>query len=125
MTSRNPPTYKIKSSHHFKAQVGCLSHLENTIRRQNLTRFTLALFRKTRFDHFLDINIIINGTLIHCLLVREMEEKTNNCTSFLLGGVICTFGRLEFDIIIGLWHPKRASNGFVANNRLQDQVFQR
>ncbi|KAA0037834.1 Ulp1-like peptidase [Cucumis melo var. makuwa] len=35
-----------------------------------------------------------------------VEDEGKDSISFLLGGVVCTFGRREFNIITGLWGPK-------------------
>ncbi|KAL0536264.1 hypothetical protein IC582_025207 [Cucumis melo] len=107
-TSTDRPLYKVNPSHHFYALVSCLSHLEKTTHniKAKLKPNQLALFRKTKFGHFLDLNIIFNGPLIHYLLLREVEDEGKDCISFLLGGVVCTFCRREFNIITGLWGPK-------------------
>ncbi|KAL4037543.1 hypothetical protein IC575_001140 [Cucumis melo] len=107
-TSTDGPLYKINPSHHFYSLVSCLSHLEKTTHniKAKLKPDKLALFRKTKFGHFLDLNIVFNGPLIHYLLLREVEDEGKDSISFLLGGVVCTFGRREFNIITGLWGPK-------------------
>ncbi|KAL0551780.1 hypothetical protein IC582_010869 [Cucumis melo] len=103
-TSTNRPLYKINPSHHFYALLSCLSHLEKTTHniKTKLIPDQLALFRKTKFGHFLDLNIVFNGPLIHYLLLREVEDEGKDCISFLLGGIVCTFVRREFNIITGL-----------------------
>ncbi|KAL0534036.1 hypothetical protein IC582_028313 [Cucumis melo] len=105
-TSTDGPLYKINPSHHFYSLVSCLSHLEKTTHniKAKLKPDQLALFRKTKFGHFLDLNIVFNGPLIHYLLLREVEDEGKDSISFLLGGIVCTFGRREFNIIIGLWY---------------------
>ncbi|KAL0545073.1 hypothetical protein IC582_020213 [Cucumis melo] len=72
-TSTDGPLYKINPSHHFYSLVSCLSHLEKTTHniKVKLKPDQLALFRKTKFGHFLDLNIVFNGPLIHYLLLRE------------------------------------------------------
>lgn len=102
--------YKIKLSHHFQALVSCLSHLENTTCniKAKVKSDQLALFRKTRFVHFLDINIVFNGPLIHYLWLRDVEDETKDHICFLLGGVVYTFGRRKFNIVTDLWVPKRS-----------------
>ncbi|KAL0546604.1 hypothetical protein IC582_016516 [Cucumis melo] len=88
-TSTDGPLYKIKPSHHFYSLVSCLSHLEKTTHniKAKLKPDQLALFRKTKFGHFLDLNIVFNGLLIHYLLLREVEDERKDSISFLLGGV--------------------------------------
>ncbi|KAL0553844.1 hypothetical protein IC582_007748 [Cucumis melo] len=83
----------------------------------------LALFRKIKFGHFLDLNIVFNGPLIHYLLLREVEDEGKDSISFLLGGVVCTFGRREFNIITGLWGPKEDYIQLVGNSRLLEKFF--
>ncbi|KAL0541312.1 hypothetical protein IC582_021354 [Cucumis melo] len=50
-----------------------------------------------------------------------MKEK--DCISFLLGGVVYTFGRREFNIITGLWGPKEEYIQLVGNSRLLEKFF--
>ena len=80
--------YKIDPFHHFHALVSSLSHLENTMRHINakLKQDQLTLLRKTKFGHFLDLNIVFNEPLIHYLLLREVEEEGKDHISFLIGG---------------------------------------
>ncbi|KAL0548554.1 hypothetical protein IC582_013008 [Cucumis melo] len=94
-TSTDGPLYKINPSHHFYAIVSCLSHLEKTTHniKTKLQPDQLALFRKTKFGHFLSLNIVFNGPLVPYLLLREVEDEGKDYISFLLGGVVCTFGR--------------------------------
>ncbi|KAL4011369.1 hypothetical protein IC575_028426 [Cucumis melo] len=89
LTSTDGPLYKINPSHHFYSLVSCLSHLEKTTHniKAKLKPDQLALFRKTKFGHFLDLNIVFNGSLIHYLLLREVEDEGKDSISFLLGGV--------------------------------------
>ncbi|KAL0539921.1 hypothetical protein IC582_024142 [Cucumis melo] len=110
-TSTNEPLYKINHSHHFYVLVSCLSHLEKKTHniKAKLRPDQLALFRKTKFWHFLDLNIVFNGPLIDYLLLREVEDEGKDHISFLLGGVVCTFDKREFNIITGLWGPKEES----------------
>ncbi|KAL0533901.1 hypothetical protein IC582_028176 [Cucumis melo] len=124
-TSTDGPLYKINPSHHFYSLVCCLSHLEKTTHniKAKLKPDQLALFRKTKFGHFLDLNIVFNGPLIHYLLLREVEDEGKDSISFLLGGVVCTFGRREFNIITGLWGPKEDYIQLVGNSRLLEKFF--
>ncbi|KAL4035286.1 hypothetical protein IC575_003967 [Cucumis melo] len=124
-TSIDGPLYKINPSHHFYSLVSCLSHLEKTTHniKAKLKPDQLALFRKTKFGHFLDLNIVFNGPLIHYLLLREVEDEGKDSISFLLGGVVCTFGRREFNIITGLWGPKEDYIQLVGNSRLLEKFF--
>ncbi|KAL0543987.1 hypothetical protein IC582_019098 [Cucumis melo] len=124
-TSTDGPLYKINPSHHFYSLVSCLSHLEKTTHniKAKLKPDQLALFRKTKFGHFLDLNIVFNGPLIHYLLLREVEDEGKDSISFLLGGVVCTFGRREFNIITGLWGPKEDYIQLVGNSRLLEKFF--
>ncbi|KAL4030458.1 hypothetical protein IC575_008695 [Cucumis melo] len=124
-TSTDGPLYKINHSHHFYSLVSCLSHLEKTTHniKAKLKPDQLALFRKTKFGHFLDLNIVFNGPLIHYLLLREVEDEGKDSISFLLGGVVCTFGRREFNIITGLWGSKEDYIQFVGNSRLLEKFF--
>ncbi|KAL0548375.1 hypothetical protein IC582_012824 [Cucumis melo] len=124
-TSTDRPVYKINPSHHFYALVSCLSHLEKTTNniKVKLKPDQLALFRKIKFGHFLDLNIVFNGPLIHYLLLREVEDERNDYISFLLEGVVCTFDRREFNIITGLWGAKDESIQLVGNSRLLEKFF--
>ncbi|KAL0537547.1 hypothetical protein IC582_026525 [Cucumis melo] len=124
-TSTDGPLYKINHSHHFYSLVSCLSHLEKTTHniKAKLKPDQLALFRKTKFGHFLDLNIVFNGPLIHYLLLREVEDEGKDSISFLLGGVVCTFDRREFNIITGLWGPKEDYIQLVGNSRLLEKFF--
>ncbi|KAL0549044.1 hypothetical protein IC582_013524 [Cucumis melo] len=124
-TSTDEPVYKINPSHYFYALVSCLSHLEKTTHniKAKLKPNQLALFRKTKFGHFLVLNIVFNGSLIHYLLLRKVEDEGKDYISFLLGGVVCTFGRREFNIITGLWGPKEESIQLVGNSRLLEKFF--
>ncbi|KAL0557180.1 hypothetical protein IC582_005698 [Cucumis melo] len=124
-TSTDGPLYKINHSHHFYSLVSCLSHLEKTTHniKAKLKPDQLALFRKTKFGHFLDLNIVFNEPLIHYLLLREVEDEGKDSISFLLGGVVCTFGRREFNIITGLWGPKEDYIQLVGNSRLLEKFF--
>ncbi|KAL4018071.1 hypothetical protein IC575_021661 [Cucumis melo] len=124
-TSTDGPLYKINPSHHFYSLVSCLSHLEKTTHniKAKLKPDQLALFRKTKFGHFLDLNIVFNGPLIHYLLLREVEDEGKDSISFLLGGVVCTFGRREFNIVTGLWGPKEDYIQLGGNSRLLEKFF--
>ncbi|KAL0549068.1 hypothetical protein IC582_013548 [Cucumis melo] len=124
-TSTDGSLYKINPSHHFYALVSYLSHLEKTTHniKAKLKPDQLALFRKTKFGHFLDLNTVINGPLSHYLLLREVEDEGKDYISFLLGGIVCTFGRREFNIITGLWGPKEESIQLVWNSRLLEKFF--
>ncbi|KAL4012058.1 hypothetical protein IC575_029133 [Cucumis melo] len=124
-TSTDGPFYKINPSHHFYSLVSCLSHLEKTTHniKAKLKPDQLALFRKTKFRHFLDLNIVFNGPLIHYLLLREVEDEGKDSISFLLGGVVCTFGRREFNIVTGLWGPKEDYIQLGGNSRLLEKFF--
>ncbi|KAL4035781.1 hypothetical protein IC575_004488 [Cucumis melo] len=124
-TSTDGPLYKINPSHHFYSIVSCLSHLEKTTHniKVKLKPDQLALFKKTKFGHFLDLNIVFNGPLIHYLLLREVEDEGKDSISFLLGGVVCTFGRREFNIITGLWGPIEDYIQLVGNSRLLEKFF--
>ncbi|KAL0537349.1 hypothetical protein IC582_026327 [Cucumis melo] len=124
-TSTEGPLYKINPSHHFYSLVSCLSYLEKTTHniKTKLKPDQLALFRKTKFGYFLDLNIVFNGPLIHYLLLREVEDEGKDSISFLLGGVVCTFGRREFNIITGLWGPKEDYIQLVGNSRLLEKFF--
>ncbi|KAL0546587.1 hypothetical protein IC582_016498 [Cucumis melo] len=124
-TPTDGPLYKINPSHHFYSLVSCLSHLEKTTHniKVKLKPNQLALFRKTKFGHFLDLNIVFNGPLIHYLLLKEVEDEGKDSISFLLGGVVCTFGRREFNIITGLWGPKEDYIQLVGNSRLLEKFF--
>ena len=103
-TSSDRPMYKIDPSHHFQPLVSNLSHLENTTRniKAKLKLDQLTLFRNTKFGHFLDLNIIFNESLIHYLLLREVEDEGKDHISFMIGEVVCTFSRREFNIITDL-----------------------
>ena len=83
----------------------------------------LALFRKTKFSHFLDLNFVFNGPLIHYLLLREVEDEGNDHISFLLGGVVCTFGRREFNIVTCLWGLKKEFIQLVENSIFLEKFF--
>ena len=104
-TSTNGLMYKIDPAHHFQSIISSLSHLENSTRKikAKLKPDQLTLFRNTKFGHFLDLNIVFNGPLIHYLLLREVEDERNDHISFMIGGVVCTFGRREFNIMTSLW----------------------
>ncbi|KAL4023571.1 hypothetical protein IC575_017330 [Cucumis melo] len=101
-TSTDGPFYKINPSHHFYSLVSCLSHLEKTTHniKAKLKPDQLALFRKTKFGHFLDLNIVFNGPLIHYLLRRR-----------------------EFNIVTGLWGPKEDYIQLGGNSRLLEKFF--
>ncbi|KAL0551486.1 hypothetical protein IC582_010574 [Cucumis melo] len=122
-TSTDGPLYKINPSHHFYALISCLSHLEKTTHdiKAKLKPDQLNLFRKTKFGHFLNLNIVFNGPLIHYLLLREVEDEGKDYISFLLEGVVCIFGRREFNIITGLWGSKEESIQLVGNSRLLEK----
>ncbi|KAA0041861.1 Ulp1-like peptidase [Cucumis melo var. makuwa] len=52
-----------------------------------------------------------------------VEDEGKDYISFLLEGVVCTFGRREFNIITGLWGPKEESIQLVGNSRLLEKFF--
>ncbi|TYK02424.1 Ulp1-like peptidase [Cucumis melo var. makuwa] len=52
-----------------------------------------------------------------------VEDEGKDYISFLLGGVVCTFGRREFNIITGLWGPKEESIQLVGNSSLLEKFF--
>ena len=64
----------------------------------------------------MDLNIVFNVPLIDYLLLREVEDEGNDHINFLLGVVVCTFGRREFNIVMGLWDPKKKSIKLVGNS---------
>ncbi|KAL0559015.1 hypothetical protein IC582_003604 [Cucumis melo] len=53
----------------------------------------------------------------------EVEDEEKDYVSFLIGGIVCTFGRREFNIITGLWSPKEEAIQLVGNSRLLDKFF--
>ncbi|KAA0048641.1 Ulp1-like peptidase [Cucumis melo var. makuwa] len=52
-----------------------------------------------------------------------VEDEGKDSISFFLGGVVCTFGRREFNIITGLWGPKEDYIQLVGNSRLLEKFF--
>ncbi|KAA0033564.1 Ulp1-like peptidase [Cucumis melo var. makuwa] len=52
-----------------------------------------------------------------------VEDEGKDSISFLLGGVVCTFDRREFNIITGLWGPKEDYIQLVGNSRLLEKFF--
>ncbi|TYK04988.1 Ulp1-like peptidase [Cucumis melo var. makuwa] len=52
-----------------------------------------------------------------------VEDEGKDFISFLLGGVVCTFGRRQFNIITGLWGPKEDYIQLVGNSRLLEKFF--
>ncbi|TYK06358.1 Ulp1-like peptidase [Cucumis melo var. makuwa] len=53
----------------------------------------------------------------------EVEDEGKDCIIFLLGGVVCTFGRREFNIITGLLGPREEYIQLVGNSRLLEKFF--
>ncbi|XP_031744033.1 uncharacterized protein LOC116404765 isoform X2 [Cucumis sativus] len=125
-TSTNGPMYKIDPAHHFQSIVSSLAHLENSTRtiKAKLKPDQLTLFRNTKFGHFLDLNIIFNGPLIHYLLLREVEDERVDHISFKIGEVVCSFGRREFNMMTGLWSSQPEPIDLVGNSRLLEKFFE-
>ena len=125
-TSTDGPMYKIDHAHHFQSIVSSLAHLENSTRtiKAKLKPDQLTLFRNTKFGHFLDLNIIFNGPLIHYLLLREVEDERVDHISFKIGEVVCSFGRREFNMMTGLWSSQPEPIDLVGNSRLLEKFFE-
>lgn len=50
----------------------------------------------------MDVKLVFNRPLCHCILLREFEDEWEDIISFELQGKKVSFGRKDFDIIIGL-----------------------
>ncbi|XP_022158660.1 uncharacterized protein LOC111025123 [Momordica charantia] len=95
---------KIDPAIYASAKVSCLSHLAKTVTaiKGKLAPRQLSMFRKTIFGHLLNVDLVFNGSLVHNILLREVEDSTTDSISFNLFGRKVSFGRREFDLISGL-----------------------
>ncbi|XP_038889082.1 uncharacterized protein LOC120078991 [Benincasa hispida] len=75
----------------------------NKIVKEKLTPTQLALFRKIVFGRFVDLDIIFNSPLVHCILLREVEDHRKDSMAFDLNGIIVTFTKEDFLLMTGLW----------------------
>lgn len=80
-----PLVTKIRNSNIFLPKLTC-SHSAKTISniKNKLTPRQLYMFRKTPFNHFLDIRLMISGSLCHYILLREFEDDRCDIINFKL-----------------------------------------
>ena len=69
---------KIKSKDFFLTNLTCCLHLVKTvsnIKKRELTPKQIHMFRKTLFDHFLDVKLVFNGPPCHYILLKEVDDE--------------------------------------------------
>ncbi|XP_022159253.1 uncharacterized protein LOC111025667 [Momordica charantia] len=117
---------KIPPSSNASANLTYLSHLAKTTTaiKSKLTPPQLSMFRKTVFGHLLDLDLVFNVSLIHKILLREIEDSsTPNTISFNLFGSKVLFRRREFDIISGLKYDRSPVRKDTSPHRLRALYF--
>ncbi|XP_038887207.1 uncharacterized protein LOC120077396 [Benincasa hispida] len=91
--------FKIPPHDRFPGQTTSLSsHIgtTNKIVKEKLTPTMLALFKKTIFGRFIDMDIIFNSPLVHYILLREVENHRKDAMTFDLNGTVVTFTKEDF-----------------------------
>ncbi|XP_022154561.1 uncharacterized protein LOC111021802 [Momordica charantia] len=81
------------------------------------------MFRKTTFCHLLDVDLVFNGSLIHNILLREVEESTPNTISFNLFRRRMSFERTKFHLISGLKYVRTPVRENTLPHRLMTLYF--
>lgn len=95
---------KIAPQDRFPGQATSLSShigIANKIVKEKLMTTQLALFKKMVFGRF--VEIIFNNSIVHYILLREVEDDRIDAMTFDLNGTIITFSKEEFLLVIGLW----------------------
>lgn len=69
------------------------------------------------------MDLVFNGSSIHNILLREVEDSTRNTISFNLFGRKVSFGWREFDIISGLHYAKTPVRKDIYPHRLRVLYF--
>ena len=77
---------KIRNSNIFLPKLTCCSHSVKTISniKNKLTPRQLYMFRKTTFNHFLDIRLMFSGSLCDYVFLREFEDDRCDVINFNL-----------------------------------------
>lgn len=78
----------------------------------------MYMFRKTMFGHLLDVKLVFNGPMCLYILLREVKDEWEDIISFKLLGEV-SFGRKDFDIIMGLRYGLRCAVEFEKNKALR------
>lgn len=71
--------------------------------KENLAPTQLDLFKMTVFDNFIDMDVKFNSPLFHYILLGEVKDNTRDIVTFDLNGIIVTFRKNDFLLVIGLW----------------------
>ncbi|XP_055962313.1 uncharacterized protein LOC130014642 [Mercurialis annua] len=104
----------------------CMSYDTISEIQSTLSPFELELFRKSCFGYFLDIpKIMVQNQIIHCLLLREVEQYNKSEMWFEVGGHRLKFGIEEFALVSGLkCHGNVSKYGYpTVSNGILDKYF--
>ena len=95
--------------------------------KEHLSANQLKMFRSTCFGHFLDLKQLkLQGQLVHCLLLREVNHPATDEIWFSIGGYNLRFSIGEFGIITGLKCVDDFDRSSIANyekNTLIEKYF--
>ena len=61
----------------------------------------MHIFKKTLFDHFLDVKLVFNGLLSRYIFLREMDDEWDYVISFKLLSWKVSFERKDYNTIKG------------------------
>ncbi|XP_022141672.1 uncharacterized protein LOC111011977 [Momordica charantia] len=116
---------KIPPSSYRSSNLTCLSHIGSTVKaiKSKLTPRQLSMFRKTIFGHLLDVELVLNGPLLHNLLLRELENSRADVITMDVLGNRVSFGFSEFCLITGLKDSRRPIRKDTSPKRLRKLYF--
>ncbi|XP_038887192.1 maltose excess protein 1-like, chloroplastic [Benincasa hispida] len=72
--------FRIAEGDRFLGQVTNLAHIANAnkIVKEKLTPTQLAMFKRTVFRRFVDVDMVFNSSIIHHMLLREVKRTIFN-----------------------------------------------
>lgn len=96
--------YKIPLNEWFLAQYTSLSYIKtaNVATKRKLSQPQLNAFRRTIFGCYVDLNIIFSS-VIHEALLREVVHTREDGITCNIRGLLLTFDKPEFLLMIVLW----------------------
>ncbi|XP_038896437.1 uncharacterized protein LOC120084700 [Benincasa hispida] len=102
--------FRIAKVDRFPGQVISLAHIANAnkIVKEKLMPMQLAMFRRTVFGRFVDVDMVFNNPIVHHMLLREVKRTKSDLMSFSVCGKVVTFSKDDFFVMTGLWQsPSR------------------
>lgn len=96
--------FKISVKDQFQGQVTSLSsHFTSTnkIVKEKLTPTQLTCFNKIVSGGFVDMEVILNRSLVHSILLREVNDDRKDVMMFDLYKIIAIFTKENFLLVCG------------------------